>query len=352
MNKKIAVIFPGVGYHVDKPLLYYSKKLAAENGYEIKEVPYGKFPKGVKGSREKMEKAFFSALEQAGEILKDVDFSEYHDILFISKSVGTAVASAYAGKHGLNTRNIYYTPVEASFQFMKQPGIAFTGTADAWVTFDAVERGCRDGGFPLYVTENGNHSLETGDVRQDLENLQKIMKITEEYISGKNGLERPEVTSRHADMDDLEQITALEALCFPEAEAGKREDFEKRLHVFPEHFWLLEKDGELVSMVNGMASNSRHLLDEMFENAGLHEENGAWQMIFGVETRPDRQGRGYMDKLMRKVIRDVKKQGRKGLVLTCKEGLISFYERFGFVNEGRSRSEHGGAQWFEMRLTF
>ena len=105
-------------------------------------------------------------------------------------------------------------------------------------------------------------------------------------------------------------------------------------------------------MVNGMASNSRHLLDEMFENAGLHEENGAWQMIFGVETRPDRQGKGYMDMLMRKVIRDVEKQGRKGLVLTCKEGLLSFYERFGFVNEGRSRSEHGGAQWFEMRLTF
>ena len=289
MSKKIAVIFPGVGYHVDKPLLYYSKKLAAQNGYEIKEVPYGKFPKGVKGSREKMEKAFFSALEQAGEILKDIDFSEYEDVLFISKSVGTAVASAYAGKHGLNTRNIYYTPVEASFQFMKQPGIAFTGTADTWVTFDAVERGCRERGFPLYVTEDGNHSLETGDVRRDLENLQTIMKITEEYISGRRGLE---VTICHADMDDLEQIAALEALCFPEAEAGKREDFEKRLRVFPEHFWLLEEDGEIVSMVNGMVSNSRHLLDEMFENAGLHEENGAWQMIFGVETRPGPSGKG------------------------------------------------------------
>lgn len=191
MSKKIAVIFPGVGYHVDKPLLYYSKKLAAQNGYEIKEVPYGKFPKGVKGSREKMEKAFFSALEQAGEILKDIDFSEYEDVLFISKSVGTAVASAYAGKHGLNTRNIYYTPVEASFQFMKQPGIAFTGTADTWVTFDAVERGCRERGFPLYVTEDGNHSLETGDVRRDLENLQKIMGITEEYIrSGQMATEK------------------------------------------------------------------------------------------------------------------------------------------------------------------
>ncbi|HJC39021.1 MAG TPA: alpha/beta hydrolase [Candidatus Mediterraneibacter faecigallinarum] len=182
--KKAAVLFPGIGYHTDKPLLYYSKKIAAELGYEIIEVPYGKFPKGVKGSREKMEKAFFSALEQAGEILQNVDFSEYDDIVFISKSVGTAVASAYAGRHGLKTRNIYYTPVEASFQFMEQPGIVFTGTADAWVTFEAVKQGCETGGFPLYVTEDGNHSLETGAVKRDLENLREIMRITEEYIAG------------------------------------------------------------------------------------------------------------------------------------------------------------------------
>lgn len=180
--KKIAVIFPGVGYHVDKPLLYYSRKIAAQNGYEIREVQYGNFPKGVKGSQEKMEKAFFSALEQAEEMLADIDFTEYDDVLFISKSVGTAVASAYAGKHRLNTRNVYYTPVEASFQFMTQPGIVFTGTKDSWVEFEAVERGCEEGGFPLHATEGANHSLETGDVGKDLENLREIMKITAEYI--------------------------------------------------------------------------------------------------------------------------------------------------------------------------
>ena len=183
MNK-LAVIFPGVGYHTDKPLLYYSKKLAFQNGYEIVEVPYGKFPKGVKGSREKMEKAFFSAVEQAEEILKDVDFSLYDDILFISKSVGTAVSAAYGGKHHLKTRNIYYTPVEASFQFMTQPGIAFTGTKDSWVDHEAVKESCEKGGFPLYVIEDANHSLETGDVKKDLENLEEIMAVTADYISG------------------------------------------------------------------------------------------------------------------------------------------------------------------------
>ena len=109
--KKTAVIFPGIGFHTDKPLLYYSRKIAAAQGYDVIAIPYGKFPKGVKGSKEKMEKSFFSALEQAEQILKDVAFSEIDDILFISKSVGSAVACAYAENSGLHTRSVYYTPV-------------------------------------------------------------------------------------------------------------------------------------------------------------------------------------------------------------------------------------------------
>lgn len=179
---KLAVIFPGVGYHVDKPLLYFSKKLAKDSGYSVVDVSYGNFPSGVKGSKEKMEAAFLSALEQAEEILKDIDFSQYEDILFISKSVGTGVASAYAGKHELKTRNVYYTPVGESFRFMKQGGIVFHGTNDGWVETELVKAECQKSGFPLYITERGNHSLETGNAMEDLENLKKIMKITQEYI--------------------------------------------------------------------------------------------------------------------------------------------------------------------------
>ena len=119
-------------------------------------------------------------VDEQGHII--MDFSMYDDVLFLSKSVGTAVASAYGGKHGLNTRNVYYTPVEASFQFMTQPGIAFTGTADSWVDYHVVQNGCEKGGFPLYVIDGADHSLEKGNVIEDLENLQEIMKKTEDYI--------------------------------------------------------------------------------------------------------------------------------------------------------------------------
>ena len=90
----------------------------------------------------------------------------------------------------------------------------------------------------------------------------------------------------------------------------------------------------------------------MFEDATMHDENGQWQMIFGVNTIPEYRRQGCAEKLINKVISDAKDQGRKGLVLTCKEKLLHYYEKFGFKNEGISESTHGGAVWYDMRLSF
>lgn len=180
---KIAVVFPGIGYHVDKPLLYYSKKIAASHGYEIKNVPYGNFPSGVKGNKKRMNACFTDALDQCEDILLDVDFLQYSEILFLSKSIGTLIASAYGQKHGLKTRNVYFTPVGESFQFMDQPGIVFHGTADGWVDTETVITECKDRNLPLYIIENANHSLETGDWALDIRNLESIMISVEKYIA-------------------------------------------------------------------------------------------------------------------------------------------------------------------------
>lgn len=152
--------------------------------------------------------------------------------------------------------------------------------------------------------------------------------------------------------EDLDAVTGLEQACFPPAEAAGREAFASRLAAFSDHFWLLEADGVLAAMINGMATDLPLLEDRMFDDADMHDEQGDWQMIFGVDTRPEYQHRGLASMLMERVIVDARAQGRRGLVLTCKAGLIGFYERFGYVNEGVSASQHGGAEWFDMRLTF
>lgn len=106
---------------------------------------------------------------------------------------------------------------------------------------------------------------------------------------------------RLAAMDDLAAVTALEAVCFPPAEAAQEDSLRARLAAYPNHFWLLEDEGRLVSFVNGLVTDAYDLTDEMFDDASYHSENGGWQMIFGVATHPDYQRRGCAEKLLRYV---------------------------------------------------
>lgn len=158
---------------------------------------------------------------------------------------------------------------------------------------------------------------------------------------------------RTANMDDLDAVASVEALCFPPAEAATKEAFAQRLQYYADHFWLMFEGNRLVSFVDGFVTDQEDLEDEMYERASMHDENGAWQMIFGVNTIPDCRRKGYAGLLIQRAIDDARKQGRKGLVLTCKPKLVSYYGRFGFVDEGVSeKSVHGKAVWHQMRLTF
>ena len=93
-------------------------------------------------------------------------------------------------------------------------------------------------------------------------------------------------TIRTATLADLNRITAVEAECFPPAEAATAEQFSDRLKHYADHFLLMFEDDRLVAFVDGFVTNERDLTDEMYENAALHDENGKWQMLFGVNTIP------------------------------------------------------------------
>ena len=119
---------------------------------------------------------------------------------------------------------------------------------------------------------------------------------------------------RTATLNDLDAVTAVEAACFPAAEAASKKEFAERLRYYGSHFWLMLDGEKLIGFVDGMVTDQTALLE--------------------------------------RAISDARTQGRKGLVLTCKDKLVHYYAKFGFVSEGVSGSTHGGAVWYQMRLTF
>ena len=158
---------------------------------------------------------------------------------------------------------------------------------------------------------------------------------------------------RTATLADLDAVAAVEAACFPAAEAATREELAGRLTHYGDHFWLLFDGGTLIAFVDGMVTDRADLTDDLYADASLHDAHGAWQMIFGVNTLPEYRRHGCAGQLLRRAVADARQQGRRGLVLTCKERLLPYYAKFGFQDEGvTDKSTHGNAAWHQMRLSF
>ena len=187
--KKLAVLFPGVGYTADKPLMYYGRRIASGHGYDVRIMTYSGFPPKGKGDRGRMEQSFQIALEQAEEMLSEVDLAGYDDILFIGKSIGTIVAAKIAAESAVRDRIrlVMYTPLEDTFSYPFGEAIVFTGDDDPWVgrKNSRIRSLCRDRGIPCSVVSYANHSLETSDALADLQELCRIMQETERFISEK-----------------------------------------------------------------------------------------------------------------------------------------------------------------------
>lgn len=184
MLKKIAVYFPGIGYHCDKPLLYYSRRIADKLGYEnYKNVSYAYSAGNIRGNDEKMKEAYEALFLQTEEELADIAWTGYDDVLFISKSIGTVIAASYAKKHGLLcAKHILYTPLAQTFLFETKNAIAFIGNADPWSNIDEITQLSAASHIPLIVYENSNHSLECDDVLKNIDTLKDVMQKTRDFI--------------------------------------------------------------------------------------------------------------------------------------------------------------------------
>lgn len=157
---------------------------------------------------------------------------------------------------------------------------------------------------------------------------------------------------RSAKPKDLESIAHIENCCFPKAEAASKVALKERIDAFKDCFFVAEREGEIVGFINGCISNDDTIQDEAYESIRYHDPNGKYQMVFGLDVLPIYQHQGIAQKLMYHFIQVAKNKEKIGIVLTCKERLIGFYEQFGFVNEGKSASTHGNVTWYDMRLLF
>ena len=182
--KKLALIFPGIGYTCDKPLLYYASKLACQNGYETIGIKYNYKPKeSIRGNEEKMKSVFMEIYKDACFQLDKIGFEDYEEIIFISKSIGTVVATVYASKMNISCKHILLTPLKYTFDNPIESGIAYIGTNDTWSNVDEVIKIANSHGVQMHSFEKLNHSLEGDNIYENVEVLIEILRSMDTYMS-------------------------------------------------------------------------------------------------------------------------------------------------------------------------
>ena len=183
MNSKyLAVVFPGIGYHKDKPLLYYASKLATAHDYDLFFLEYSDLPQGIKDDPARRQEAFELAYEQVKKRMQNVNLADYSRVLFIGKSIGTILAAKYAVDHNLHPKQLWYTPLIETFSFGVTNALAFIGDADPWSDVDAVKAAAAGQGIEMLSYPECNHSLECSDVNENIRILGEVMQRSEEYI--------------------------------------------------------------------------------------------------------------------------------------------------------------------------
>ena len=120
----------------------------------------------------------------------------------------------------------------------------------------------------------------------------------------------------------------------------------QRINKIPDTF-IIEKEGRIIGYINGPVINQRYITDDLFEEIQPNPNSGDYLSVLGLVVNKDYQGQGTAGKLLEQFEKLAKQQLRCGVTLTCREALVSLYERYGYNNE-ENQPHNIGIKWYNM----
>ncbi|MGT2771661.1 GNAT family N-acetyltransferase [Streptococcus marimammalium] len=153
---------------------------------------------------------------------------------------------------------------------------------------------------------------------------------------------------RKVEITDLDAISQIEMDNFGEGIATSKEAIRERIQLIADSFLIAEIDGQLAGYIEGPVIDSMDLSDDLFQAVSSNPISGGIQAITSLSIVKNYQKQGIGTLLLASFKDIVVKNQRDGILLTCKEELIPYYEMNGFRIEGISQSQLGGEKWHKM----
>ena len=172
MGKKIVVSFPGArGCEI--PLLYFSAKHFEDMGYEKRFISYPPH----------REITLENVLNNALEMLRDIEWGEYDDIVFVAKSLGTVVSCMVKERLEVPARLILLTPLEETLPYIRRENavlLTAMGDRDHYLAASRLTELCEQEGITCHIEPGIGHRMEVpNDLRRNLEIVFRVVRLLE-----------------------------------------------------------------------------------------------------------------------------------------------------------------------------
>lgn len=187
--KGLAVIFPGLHYSCDRPLLYYATQVAIQAGIDVLQLKTD-YTTGEFQNLTPEQRAAWVLSDAHAALQKGLNQRNYITLLLIGKSIGTL---AMAGLLNVEAHNqvaaAWITPllnqpflVDAALRFTG-PSLYLVGTGDSTFIPEKLSSIEHAANCSVYKAPGADHALEVpGDINQSLIILGEVIRELEGFI--------------------------------------------------------------------------------------------------------------------------------------------------------------------------
>jgi predicted alpha/beta-hydrolase family hydrolase len=190
-SETLGVIYPGLRYTSDMPLLYYTTRLLTQRGSDVLQL-WADYSSADYQSLSREQRAAWleedgRALIQAGQKQRD-----YGELILVGKSIGTLALAELVFHEEMpeNSISIWLTPllhlqhVVAAARQLSGPALFVGGNQDPAYAQEGI---AQLKGLPNILTitiEGANHSLEIpGDLPRSLKAMQEILQAIADFLA-------------------------------------------------------------------------------------------------------------------------------------------------------------------------
>ena len=188
-SSTLGLVFPGVGYNMHMPVMYYSSKILLDGGLDVLEVDYN-YRRASFQNEPEDERLHWILTDAANAYHAANARGSYKKLVAVGKSIGTIAMLSLLDEPGLQpAKFVWITPllkredVRSSILSVARNSLVIIGTNDQH--YDAEYLAAIEGtGAQVLVMENADHSLEIEhDLFDALDGLRTGLELLEGFIS-------------------------------------------------------------------------------------------------------------------------------------------------------------------------